>query len=84
MSTFARRLSALEGKLRPKTAELLGSYEEHYTEAWPDCKDMPGIEAQQCTEHGPSCAVVITRISAPIHRVIVMQGAKAGPWMGTA
>jgi hypothetical protein len=82
MSNLKKRITAVEVRLLPKPApQMLGSYEKHYTEAWPECKDYPGIDVSQCTEHGPTCAVVITRISAPIHRIIVLNGATAGPWM---
>jgi hypothetical protein len=73
----------IEERLLPKPPpEMRGSYELHYTEAWPDCQNFSGVECQHCTEHGPNCAVVINPISAPIRRVIVMQGAGAGPWLG--
>ena len=56
---------------------MLGYYETHFTNAWPAAKDVPGIEARQCTEHGPTCAVKTTLISAPIKRVLVLEGATA-------
>jgi hypothetical protein len=63
---------------------MLGAYELHYTEAWPDCLQYTHVETEHCTdpEHGPACAVVVTPISTPIRRIIVMTGAPAGPWLG--
>lgn len=82
MSDLKRRLVAVEGKLLPPPpVEMLGAYETHYTQGWPGCRDYPNVEAVQCTEHGPTCAVVVTRISAPIRRIIVLEGAGAGPWL---
>lgn len=77
--SLARRLKAVETKLLPPPpVEMLGSYEVHYTDAGPDCDEIDGIEAKRCTEHGPDCAVLITPISAPIRRIVILEGAKAG------
>ena len=83
MRRLETRLSAVEGKLRPKLPPVMrGSYEVHYTEAWPECLNFPGKDYHHCTEHGPNCAATITPVHSSIRRQIVLEGAKAGPNMG--
>jgi hypothetical protein len=85
VSTLRRRLANVEARLRPPRAvEMRGAYEEHYTKAWPDCQQYPENKAVHCEdpEHGPACAVVVTPISAPIRRIIVMTGATAAACLG--
>jgi hypothetical protein len=87
MRRLESRLSAVEGKLRPKPPmERRGMYETHHTEAWPACNDIPGCEAVHCTdaEHGPNCAVTYTPVYSSVYRVIILQGSGAGPWMSTS
>ena len=56
---------------------MLGWYQTHYTNAWPAAKDLADIEVHHCTEHGETCAFTISLISAPMKRVLILQGATA-------
>ena len=82
MKALGRRLNAVEARLRPKPKLMRGTFELHYTEAWPGCQDFSGDEYQHCTEHGPNCAAKVTPISVPGRRLIVLTGVTAGPGMG--
>ena len=79
MNRLSRRLASVEGKLRPKPTELLGTIELHYLHGWPECKDTPDTPFEQCTEHGPTCGVNVSRVMAPIKQVVLLRG---GPWLG--
>lgn len=71
MSRLERRLAALEAKL-PRPTEMRGAWESHFTQGG-------GADegAQPCTEdHGDQCAVQVMPVSAPIRRIIVLDG----PW----
>jgi hypothetical protein len=82
MARLSTRLSAVEARLRPKPKVLRGTFELHYTEAWPDCRDFPELACQHCSEHGPNCAALVTPTSEPFRRLIVLTGVTAGPGMG--
>jgi hypothetical protein len=62
------RLTAIERRLAGRNSELRGSYTDHFIGAWPPEVDDPTV--QRCTEHA-DCAVRVTPIFAPIHRVIL-------------
>jgi hypothetical protein len=49
MRNIERRQSAAERKLRPAAAELPGTLEIHWRDAWPACQGATGI--QQCEGH---------------------------------
>jgi hypothetical protein len=75
MRNLARRLSAVEAKLRP-AGQARGTYEIHFTEARPFENDCAG--RYDCGEpgHGPNCAVQVFPIDAPIRRMLVLES----PW----
>jgi hypothetical protein len=73
MRSLEQRLAALERDLLPPPEPVMyGSFEIHYTEAWPDCGDEPGLHA--CDEHGPRCRKTVTPQRPPVHRSIVLPG----------
>jgi hypothetical protein len=83
MRHLESRLSALEDRLHPKPPPVMrGTYELHYTEAWPDCLNFLGKDYHHCTEHGPNCAAIITPVYSQVRRQIILKGAKAGLDMG--
>jgi hypothetical protein len=75
------RIAAMEARLRPRPKVLRGTFELHYTEAWPGCLGFPDVNCQQCTEHGPNCAALVTPTSEPGRRLIVITGS-VGPRIG--
>jgi hypothetical protein len=75
MRNIERRLAGVESRLQPPE-KLPGQVEIHWRDAWPACKDAPGVE--QCSEHGPTCGVQVSRTRDPQHFVIIM----GGPWLG--
>jgi len=82
VSKLSRRLARVEERLSPRREiEPQGWSETHYTNAWPEAREIPGADARQCTEHGPTCAVIVRPVQAPVRRVYILQGATAGPWM---
>ena len=77
MKSIERRLAAAERGLGlAKETELPGSIEIHWRDAWPACKDAPGI--QECQDHGPTCGVSVSRVRERRSVVIEM----GGPWLG--
>jgi len=83
MRRLEGRLSAVESMLRPKPPPVMrGTFEVHYTEAWPECLNFPGKDYRHCTEHGPNCAMTITPVHSQVRRQIILEGARAGPGMG--
>ena len=73
-----RRLAALESRLGTKPAVFHGSFEVHYTEAWPGCEGAPGSEGLvRCQEHGEACRKSVTPLHRPLLRSIVL----TGPWV---
>lgn len=83
MSGLEKRIAGVEARLGPKPPPImLGTFELHYTEAWPQCLNFPGKDYHHCTEHGPDCAAIVTPSREPFRRMIVLQGAAAGPGMG--
>ena len=78
--SLQRRLDAVEAGLGlGKGDDLLGTLELHYTRAWPECRDDPCSDFQQCPEHGEACGVSVSRIKGPPQRVVIVRGA---PWLG--
>jgi len=77
MSSLTRRLAAVESRMTSQLNPHLGSYEIHWLEAWPDCKDTEGIE--QCEEHAPSCGVRVIGTRAHGRQCLLLRG---GPWLG--
>jgi hypothetical protein len=75
MRNIERRLAGVEARLQPPE-KLLGRLEIHWRDAWPTCKDAPGMK--QCIEHGPTCGAQVSRTCDPQRFVIVM----GGPWLG--
>jgi hypothetical protein len=75
MRNIERRLADVEGRLQP-SEKLPGRVEIHWRDAWPACKDAPGVE--QCSEHAPTCGVQVSRTQSPERHVIIM----GGPWLG--
>jgi hypothetical protein len=82
MAGLSTRLARVEATLMPKQEVFLGTFELHYTEAWPDCLNYPGKDYHHCTEHGPDCTAIVTPTTEPFRRMIVLEGAGAGPAMG--
>ena len=77
MRNIERRLAAAERGLGlTKAGELPGSIEIHWRDAWPDCKDSPGIE--QCEKHTPMCGMSLSR-TRDCRSVVIEMG---GPWLG--
>ena len=77
MHSLRRRLASLQTKMAPQERRYLGTYEIHYLEAWPHCKDKDGFE--QCEEHPPACGVLTSPTLAPGRQAIILRG---GPWLG--
>jgi hypothetical protein len=77
MRGLDKRLTDVEARLLPKQETFLGSFEMHYTEAWPDCKDESEYDLLPCDEHGPRCRKTVTPLRQPGLRTIVVQG----PWV---
>jgi hypothetical protein len=75
MRNIERRLAGVESLLQPP-GKLWGRLEIHWRDAWPACKDAPGVE--ECSEHGPTCGVQVSRTRGR-ERVVVILG---GPWLG--
>ena len=78
VATRNTRLEKLEQKLRSsKPQEPQGWYQTHYTNAWPAARDLKDVEVHHCTEHGETCAYTITRFSATVKRMLILEGATA-------
>ncbi len=78
MRSLTSRLQTVEAELDQRSgAELLGTLEIHFSDAWPECQGHHGETYQECTEHTSRCAVSIHR-TKDAGRVVVVRG----PWIG--
>jgi hypothetical protein len=67
-----RRLSKIADRIAPRQPELLGTIEDHYLRAWPPSDSDLLATVEQCTEHGPDCAVRKTRVMGRVRRIYLM------------
>jgi hypothetical protein len=72
-------MAAIERCLFPPKIELQGSIELHVLKGWPPVRDDPTSSFQPCSEHGPACAVSITRIAGRLRRVVLLDSSDAVP-----
>lgn len=78
MKSLANRLDDAEEALGQRMgADLHGTLEIHFANAWPQCQGHAGQTYQECTEHPAACAVSIHRTKEP-GRVVLVRG----PWLG--
>ncbi len=78
MRSLASRLETLEAEADQRSgADLRGTLEIHFTNAWPHCQGHAGQKYEECTEHPAACAVSIHRTKEP-GRVVIVRG----PWLG--
>jgi hypothetical protein len=57
-------------KVGQRNPVMRGAWEMHFLRGWPPRDPAVRSAVEQCTEHGPECAVHVTRITAPIRRII--------------